>query len=104
MQESQLERRLKKQVESLGGWAVKFTSPGLAGVPDRIVLFPGGRMTFVEMKAPGQALRPLQQKRKVQLETLGFSVIKIDSKETMDQWLKEVKHEVYPTRLSGDCD
>ena len=48
------------------------------GVPDRIVLLPGGRIAFVELKAPGKNLRPLQLKRKRQLERLGFSVYVVD--------------------------
>ena len=37
MQERQIERNLR-EVKSLGGLALKFVSPGMAGVPDRIVL------------------------------------------------------------------
>lgn len=64
MKESQLERLLKREVERYGGKAMKFVSPGLSGVPDRLVLLPGGRAVFAEMKAPGEKLRPLQVKRK----------------------------------------
>ena len=60
-------------------WAVKFVSPGLAGVPDRLILSPGGKAVFVEVKAPGEKLRPLQQKRKEQIEALGFPVYVLDS-------------------------
>lgn len=61
--------------------AVKFVSPGLAGVPDRLLLLPGGKCAFVELKAPGKRLRPLQEKRKRQLEALGFRVFCIDGME-----------------------
>ena len=43
MLESSIENRLKKEIEKLGGKALKFVSPGIAGVPDRIVLLPYGR-------------------------------------------------------------
>lgn len=78
MREQQIESKLKKEVEGMGGLCLKFTSPGTAGVPDRIVLMPGGRVAFVEVKAPGYNMRPLQIKRKSQLEELGFLVYTID--------------------------
>ena len=63
----------------MGGLAPKFVSPGLDGVPDRILLLPNGRIAFAELKAPGKQLRPLQKRRKRQLETLGFRVYVIDN-------------------------
>ncbi|ASB90850.1 MULTISPECIES: VRR-NUC domain-containing protein [Bacillus] len=94
LQESQLERLLKRKVESLGGQALKFVSPGMSGVPDRLVLIPGGRAVFAEMKAPGKNLRPLQEKRKRDLESLGFTVCKLDSRETIDAFIRRFFHEV----------
>ncbi|SNV67147.1 VRR-NUC domain-containing protein [Clostridium cochlearium] len=88
--ESKIEARLKREVEDLGGLALKFTSPGMAGVPDRLVLLPKGKIYFVELKAPGKNLRPLQLKRKEQLESLSFKVYVIDSYEKIDVFLQEV--------------
>lgn len=79
--EKHLEQILTKEVKKRGGLAVKFVSPNLAGVPDRIILMENGQMAFAELKAPGKKLRPLQIKRKAQLESLGFKVYCIDSKE-----------------------
>jgi len=59
-------------------------------VPDRIVLLPNGNVVFAELKAPGKNLRPLQIKRKEQLETLGFKVYVIDSYEKVDVFIQEV--------------
>ena len=84
MQEAKIENYLKKQVESIGGKAYKFVSPGVSGVPDRIVQLPGGRIFFIELKAPGKKLRPLQEYRVKELRNLGFDVRKIDSKEKVD--------------------
>ena len=67
MLEKSVEQKLVAAVKQLGGIAPKFVSPGLDGVPDRIILLPGGRMGFVECKAPGKTLRPLQVQRKRQL-------------------------------------
>ena len=60
MRERDVEQNLVQAVRRTGGIAPKFVSPGLNGVPDRLVLFPGGKIAFVELKAPGQTLRPLQ--------------------------------------------
>ncbi len=86
----------------MGGWAVKFSSPGLDGMPDRLVLFPGGKLGFVELfpggklgfvelKAPGKKMRPLQEKRKRTLEELGFLVFCVDSKEMIGGVLHEIR-------------
>ena len=68
-----------------------FRSPGLDGVPDRIVLLPGGKAAFVELKADGQKLRPLQERRKRQIEALGFKVYCVDSAEQIGGILDEIQ-------------
>lgn len=90
MNEKFIEKKLVKTVKSLGGMALKFISPGMDGVPDRIVLFPGGRMGFVELKAPGKKLRPLQMRRMTQLSRLGFSVFVVDDVEQIDEVLERI--------------
>lgn len=90
MNEASVEKRLKKMVSEQGGLALKLVSPGFAGVPDRLVLFNGSRIAFVELKAPAKKLRALQQKRKKQLEALGFQVFKIDSYEAVDRMVEEM--------------
>lgn len=81
MLEKTIEYKLKFTVKSMGGIAFKFTAPGINGVPDRLVLLPDGKLAFIELKAPGKEMRPLQVRRKRQLEQLGFSVYCIDSAE-----------------------
>ncbi|MCR2023749.1 VRR-NUC domain-containing protein [Blautia pseudococcoides] len=90
MRENLIERQLAMAVKKMGGMAVKFVSPGLDGVPDRIVLLPDKKMAFVELKAPGKKLRPLQEKRRRQLEALGFSVYVIDGAEQIGGVLDEI--------------
>lgn len=58
MREKTIEKKLADAVKARGGLAPKFTSPGFDGMPDRIVLMPGGRMAFVEVKAPGKGTAP----------------------------------------------
>jgi len=91
MREKAIESKLVKAVKSMGGLAPKFVSPGLDGVPDRLVLLPGGNMAFIEVKAPGETMRPLQVRRKRQLESLGFSVYCIDSPEQIGGILNEIQ-------------
>ena len=91
MKESVVEKRLATEVKKRGGLAVKFVSPGFNGVPDRLVLFPGGKMAFVELKAPGKTMRPLQQYRARQLTALGFRVYTVDCKERIGGILDEIQ-------------
>ena len=48
------------------------------------MLMPNGKMAFIELKAPGKKMRLLQEKRKSQLEALGFLVFCIDRKEKVE--------------------
>ena len=91
LKESGIEKRLIKEVKKIGGKALKFTSPGIAGVPDRIVLLPHGKIIFVELKAPGEKLKPLQEFRAKELRILGFDVRCIDSVEGIMEFIEEVK-------------
>lgn len=94
MLESVIERKLKKQIELIGGKAFKFVSPGVSGVPDRIVLLPHGRIVFVELKAPGKKRRKLQEYRAKELQALGFRVECIDSINGVENFVRELKDEI----------
>ena len=87
--EKDLERKLVKAVRDSGGLALKFISPNLNGVPDRLLLFPGGRAAFAEVKAPGEKPRPLQVRRMEQLMGLGFRVYVVDSEEKIKKAISE---------------
>ena len=91
MDEKYIEKRFREAVRDAGGLALKFTSPGYAGVPDRIVLMPGGVICFAELKAPGKKMRPLQMRRKQQLESLGFRVYCIDRPEQIEGVVDEIQ-------------
>lgn len=90
MKESTIEAYLHDRVKQIGGRAYKFVSPGNDGVPDRLVCFPGGRIVFVELKAPGKKPRPLQEVQIKRLRDLGFVVEVIDSKEKVDAFLADI--------------
>ena len=78
MRENTIEHDLVMEVKRVGGLALKFVSPGFDGVPDRLVLLQGGKMGFVEVKAPGKHPRPLQEARHRLLRRLGFKVYVLD--------------------------
>lgn len=90
MREKEIEMKLVRAVKGMGGICPKWISPGLDGVPDRVILLPGGRMAFAELKAPGKKPRPLQEARIRQLRSLGFSVYVIDRPEKIGGVLDEV--------------
>ena len=81
MREKSIEEKLVDAVKAAGGVCWKFTSPGTSGVPDRIVLLPSGRIAFVEVKASGEKLRPLQRLRIRTLRRLGFKAFVLDTPE-----------------------
>ena len=90
LSEKQIERLLTKAAKAIGGMSVKLVSPGTAGMPDRMVLLPHGRIGFVEVKAPGQKPKPLQLRRHEQLRALGFQVHVLDSAEQIKEVLKTI--------------
>ena len=91
MKEKALEQKFVAGVRAAGGIAPKFTSPGFDGVPDRLALLPGGRMAFVEVKAPGEKPRPLQEARHRLLRRLGFKVYVLDDKRQIGGMLDEIQ-------------
>jgi hypothetical protein len=87
--ERALERKFVSAVHAEGGVAPKLVCPGFDGMPDRLVLLPNGRVSFVEVKAPGEKLRPIQESRRRLLQRLGFRVFVLDGEEQIPAILKE---------------
>ena len=94
MLEKTIENKLKTAVKDMGGIAFKFIAPGINGVPDRLVLLPYGKLAFIELKSPGRKMRPIQVRRKRQLELLGFSVYCIDSTEQIGGVLDAIENQM----------
>ena len=88
--ERDIERYLVKRVKDLGGVAYKFVSPAHRGVADRLVVLPGGRVWFVEVKAPGGRLSLLQQVFLDGMVKLGHNACVVWSKEDVDQLIEEM--------------
>lgn len=91
MREKQIEQRLLKAVKAQNGMCPKLVSPGTDGMPDRMVLLPDGKLSFVEVKAPGEKPRPLQIWRHEQLRQLGFRVAVLDDPEQIPGILEETR-------------
>ncbi len=91
MREKALEQKLVKAVKAAGGIAPKFISPGLAGMPDRLVLLPEGKIAFIEVKGYGIKPRPLQIKRHGMLRQLGFKVYVLDEQRRIGGILNEIQ-------------
>lgn len=90
MQESQIERRLAQGVKAKGGMCMKFTSPGLPGVPDRIVLLPDGRVIFIELKTKSGRLAAVQRWVISAMRARGADVRVLHGLDQVKSFLEEV--------------
>ena len=90
MNEKQIEKRLITGIRTFGGLCLKFESPGLAGVPDRIVILPRGLIYFVELKTDTGRLSPMQRKVNNLLHALGVKVRVLYGADEVDEFLEEV--------------
>lgn len=105
MEEKKIERFLVKRIKEQGGLCLKFISPSMSGVPDRIVLLPKGRVFFVETKSTGKKPRKLQTAVHHDFQKLGFKVFIMDSKQEVDKAVKEmIEFGVYTAQVSGDSN
>jgi len=97
MRENYYENKLRRKIRALGCGAVclKFVSPGYTGVPDRIILLPGGHVIFVELKQPGKVERERQRYVQSVLRRLGFDVFSaVDSDERIDEVVEKCREEM----------
>lgn len=90
VKEKMIERKLVNAVKEMGGISPKFVSPGFDGMPDRIILLPGSKIAFIEVKATGKKPRPLQLARHELLRKLGFKVFVLDDAADINKILKEI--------------
>ena len=87
MRESVIETRLRNGVKAMGGICWKFVSPGTAGVPDRLIILPGGKMIFVELKSD------IQKHRITELRNIGADVRVLKGLSQVKAFLEEVQQE-----------
>ena len=91
IRESVVEAYLCKQAKKLGLLPYKFSSPGRASVPDRILLAPFGYLAFVEVKAPGGVCTTAQLREHEKIRNLGQKVYVCDSFEKADEIVHKVR-------------
>lgn len=82
-----VEHHLLDRVKASGGHAIKL---GMNGWPDRLVVLPGGKVGFLELKRPGEKPRALQVKRLNELRRTGVVADWADSKEAVDEFLRHL--------------
>jgi len=88
--EKLLEKKLKTEISRLGGLCIKLTSPYFTGMPDRIILMPGGRSYFAELKSSGGRLSSRQKLVHELLGELGHFVVVIDSRKDLNDFIKNL--------------
>lgn len=93
MCENSIEKRLVTEVEGVGGWCLKLPAIHNAGLPDRLCLFPGGEVVFVELKAPGKKPRKIQLFIHNKLRGLGFRVEVVDTPEQIKTIINECEEQ-----------
>ena len=76
MKEYAVEKHLISVTQACGGMCIKFTSPGMSGVPDRIVILPGGKIGFAELKAPGKKAETAAEKCSSQVVSAGLQSVR----------------------------
>lgn len=101
MRERDIEKILKDEMKKLGGQAYKWVSPGNAGVPDRIVVFPGRPPVFAELKTETGKLTPLQKAQIKRLRELGQDVAVIRGIDGLSQFFQDRGFE--ETSKAIDC-
>lgn len=90
MSESKIEKYLNERVQTCGGITRKWTSPGRVGVPDRIVIFPGNRVYFVEVKTETGKLSVRQERERDELRSMGCNAIVVYGTGGVERFLHSV--------------
>jgi hypothetical protein len=91
MSEKAIEYRLRDKIKLLGGLALKLIASGFTGLPDRLILMPGGRIYFVELKNGNKGvLSPRQVVVHKVLLKLGFKVWVITNNEEINEFIESI--------------
>lgn len=100
--EAKIEAYLVKRCKEIGGIAEKYTSPNKRSVPDRLCQFPQDTIVFVELKATGKKPTKLQEHDHSVRRQRGHQVYVIDSKEGVDNFIKEMATTIDLKTAIGD--
>ena len=103
MLEKDIEAWLNKKVKDLGGISFKFVSPNNPGVPDRIYIFPEGRIYFVELKTEIGRLSNIQKWQRQRLRDMGCRFHRVKGMNQAKEFIEELESEIHTTRVSELC-
>ena len=102
MLEKTVEQKLIAPIRALGGLCLKWEAPGFTGVPDRLILLPGGCTVAVETKAPKKRERPRQEYVQSQLRALGYTVFSaVDTPEKVEKVIEYCRTQVNRRQVNG---
>lgn len=100
MKENYFQKKIREKVKKTGGLALKLYPFSFAGLPDLLVLMPGGRVWFVEVKRPpsitnGKIIKKKGPSDKQNvwfgiLRKLGFDCWCVNSNEMLDYFLNTI--------------
>ena len=92
--EKVLEAELRERCKALGWMCIKLTSQYQRGLPDRLILMPGGHVCFAEIKTTGKKPTALQRVTHERLRALGYRVEVVDTTDSLDNLIVELLYEV----------
>jgi len=104
--EKSIENVLRKAVEDAGGLCLKWTCPGHRGVPDRMILFPGGIIAFVELKRPGAKVKAggLQEWWRMKIQSFGFPCYEISTAEHVKNLVSYLSTQSFMAQMANADD
>ncbi len=97
MKEKDIEDWMTKQVTDMGGMSLKFVSPGNPGVPDRIYIFPEGKIYFAEIKKELGRLSGIQKWQRKRFQDMGCRFFVVKGMKSAREFIKELEHELQTT-------
>ena len=89
--EKVIEKYLVEQARLKGLPCLKYSNPNMVGYPDRLLVLPGGKVIWVELKSRGRKPTKIQQMRMAELVSLGHPVKVIDNKADIDELINTIK-------------
>ncbi len=89
MRERAIEAKLRREVLKVGGLCIKLPSSLYNGIPDRMVLLPGGRVFFIELKTKHGRASLWQKRWRIILQKMGFNSTIIKGIEALEEFINE---------------
>jgi len=90
VREIKVEDHLREGAEARDGFCLKLNSAWYVGIPDRVLLLPGGLVVFVETKTIGGVVSGKQGWWHRRLRALGFRVEIIWTKQQVDEFYASI--------------